>query len=257
MLGALNLSMPLYSGFESIGLPLPGYTAEGRIGGIKFPFDFGIKAGFLPQELLGKMITDFNLNFKYMLLGADIRYSFLKENKIFPLRFSAGLGFNFLDGGIGAALPDGWFFIIDDPEGGINFIRIRDEAQADLVWRTMNVELKTQVSYPFKFVTPYAGAGLIYAWSKAGYKVSGSELKLDAGRQIKDIEKMMMDEEGDYQLTGISGKGFETIKSFNGISARVFGGASINLAYFRIDLTGMYEFINGNFGATVGLRFQL
>jgi opacity protein-like surface antigen len=117
----------------------------------------------------------------------------------------------------------------------------------------MNAEFKTHVSFPFKFVTPYAGAGVSYAISKAGYKVTGSELKTDAGG-IKDIEKLLLDE---YKLTGVSDKGFETIKNFNGISVRVFGGASINLAYFRIDLTGMYEFLNGNFGATVGLRFQL
>jgi hypothetical protein len=256
MLECFNIFIPVYERFESIGLPVPGYTVEGRIGGFKLPFDFGIKAGFLPQELLGKMISDFNLNFKYMLFGADIRYSFLKENKIFPLRFSAGLGFNFLDGGIIAALPDGLSFLFNDPDGGINFIRVRDEAQADLVWRTMNVELKAQASFPFKFVTPYAGAGVSYALSQAGYKVITSELKADTGT-IKDIEKMLLDEEGKYKLTGISDKGFEAIKKFNGINARVFGGASINLAYFRIDLTGMYEFISGNFGATVGLRFQL
>jgi opacity protein-like surface antigen len=258
ILGGFGIKVPFNENesIKSMGLPLPGYTVEARIGGVKFPFDFGIKAGFLPQELLGKMIPDFDLNFKYMLLGADIRYSFLKENKILPVRFSAGLGFNFLDGGIGASLPEGLEFTFENPENSNNYKLTPTEAKADLVWRTMNAELKAQVSFPFKLVTPYAGAGVSYAMSQAGYKVTGTKLNIDRD-SINDVEKLLMDEEGKYKLTGISGTGFETIKKYNGISARAFGGASINLAYFRIDVTGMYEFISGNFGATIGLRFQL
>jgi hypothetical protein len=190
-----------------------------------------------------------------MLLGADVRYSILKYNKILPLQLSAGLGFNYLDGGIGSVMPEELLLSFDDPANGVNNIRIPAEAQADLLWRTVNIELKTQVSFQFRFLTPYAGAGVSYAFSRAGYKVTATELKTDAG-EIKDIEKLMLDEDGKYKLTGISDKGFETIKTFNGISARVFGGASINLIYVRLDLTGMYEFLSGKFGATVGLRFQ-
>jgi opacity protein-like surface antigen len=256
MLGSFNIIAPFYENesISNMGLPLPGYTADIRVGGVKFPFDFGIKAGFLPQEFLGKMITEYNVNFKYMLIGADIRYSILKENKILPVRFSAGLGFNFLDGGINSVLPKDLSFSFDDPDKeGTSYTLTPTEAQADLVWRTMNAELKAQASFPFKFVTPYVGAGVSYAWSQAGYKVTASKLEIDTG-SIDAVEKLLKDK---YNLTGISGTGFETVKTINGISARVFGGASVNLAYFRIDVTGMYEFLSGSFGATVGLRFQL
>jgi hypothetical protein len=129
------------------------------------------------------------------------------------------------------------------------------KARAGLEWRTMTIDLKTQISFPFKFLTPYAGAGVSYARSQAGYKVTTPELTVNYGGVLSDnIKKTLQDE---FKLTGISGTGFETIKTFNGVSARVFGGASINIAYFRIDLTGMYEFISGNFGTSIGLRFQL
>jgi opacity protein-like surface antigen len=255
MLECFDINLPFndVESLNSMGLPLPGYTADVRIGGIKFPFDFGLKAGYLPQELLGKMSESVNFNFKHMLLGADIRYSFI-DNKTFPLKFSAGLGFNYLDGGINAALPEELSFTFtDSDDNGYTLNPVT--ARAGLVWKTINAELKTQVSFPFKFITPYAGAGVSYAWSQTGYKVTASELTVNDGDELSDeIKKILMDE---YDLTQVSGAGFETIKTFNGVSLRVFGGASVNLAYFRIDLTAMYEFLSGRFGATVGLRFQL
>jgi opacity protein-like surface antigen len=256
MLECFDIKLPFndVESLNSMGLPLPGYTADVRVGGVKFPFDFGLKAGFLPQELLGKMSESVNFNFKYLLLGADIRYSILKENKTFPVKLSVGLGFNYLDGGINAALPEELSFSFTDPDDN-GFTLNPVTAQAGLVWRTMNGELKAQVSFPFKFVTPYAGAGVSYAWSQAGYKVTASELTVNNGDDLSDDIKNLLLEE--YKLTQVSGTGFETIKTFNGVSLRVFGGASVNLAYFRIDLTAMYEFMSGRFGATVGLRFQL
>jgi hypothetical protein len=112
------------------------------------------------------------------------------------------------------------------------------DPQLDIIWKTTSIEFKTQVSFPYKIVTPYAGAGISYAWSQAGYKIS---IPIDTSA----LEALGVN---------VSDK---TIKKFSGINTRLFGGLSINLAYVRLDLTGMYEILNSNFGASFGLRFQM
>jgi opacity protein-like surface antigen len=253
MLKCFDLRLPFNNvdNLNNYGLPLPNYTVDVRFGGFNYPFDFGLKAEYLPQKLMGNIIEDFNFLFKQILFGMDIRYSFI-NNKLIPIKFSFGMGINFLDGGIIADLPKGVEYSLNNST--TNYILTpTEEAQAGIEWRTLNGELKAQFSFPFKFLTPYAGAGISYAWTQAGYKVTTPELQIDNRKLTSDEEKQMRDR---LEITGISEKGFETMISYRGISARVFGGASINLAYFRIDMTAMYEFINGNLGATIGLRFQ-
>jgi len=225
-----------------IGLPIPGYTVEGRIGGIILPFDIGVKFGYLPPNIV-KNFTDFDL--KHLLLGFDVRYSLLNRKILIP-KLSIGLGFNFMDGGITT--------YHSSPSSSIDFSGDQTLApsQIDLLWRTMSVEFKAQASFPFKFITPYAGAGVSYAWSRTGYKV-----KTDSEHPINDDIKTILKEE-DQQIKVTSDTGFEKINKFSGgISARAFGGVSLNIAFFRIDITGMYDFIGGNLGGTLGMRFQL
>jgi hypothetical protein len=170
-----------------------------------------------------------------MLIGADVRYA-LVNSKVIPMRLSVGLGFNYLNGGISKELGT-LSFTYGSPSTTFNM----NDSQLDIIWRTTSIELKLQASFPYKIVTPYAGAGISYAWSQAGYKVSGSTSV-----------------QGQNLPSGIdvSGNSFESIIKDSSINTRVFGGLSINLAYVRLDITGMYEILNNNFGATFGLRFQ-
>jgi opacity protein-like surface antigen len=257
LLGSFNLNLPFGDNatLMDIGLPLPGYTIDVRLGGVVLPFDIGLKFGFLPQDLLGNMFEDFNFGIRQMLLGVDFRYSLINNRKIFPLRFSVGLGFNYLDGGINAGIPTNLSFSFTDVDDK-SFTIVSSEANAGLEWRTINTGLKVQVSVPLKFLTPYAGAGVSYAWSQAGYRYkAGISIEDASGAPValSAVEELLKE----YGLTDISEEGFESIIRINGISARAFGGASINMSYVRLDLTGMYEFISGYFGVTVGLRFQL
>jgi hypothetical protein len=249
MLECFDLILPFddVDNLNNIGLPLPGYTVDIRFGGFNYPFDFGLKAAYLPQKFMGNVMKDFNFLFKQILFGMDIRYSLI-NHKLIPVKFSFGMGINFLDGGITGLMPDGFTYSFNN-----NALESIEESRAILEWRTLNGELKAQFSFPFKFLTPYAGAGVSYTWTQAGYKVTTPELQVDKRKLTSNDEKLLRDS---FDLTGISEKGFETMKSFNGISARAFGGFSINLAYIRIDMTAMYEFFSGDFGGTIGLRYQ-
>lgn len=260
MLGALypdiDISFLKNELLENIGIPLPGYTVEGRIGGFILPFDIGVKAGYLPQNVLGNISNDFKFGLKHMLLGLDFRYCLLNK-KVFPLRVSAGFGVNYLEGGISALLPTKSNFNFKDPvNSSISYNISTTDTNAGIEWRTISAELKAQISFPMKFFTPYAGAGVSYAYSTAGYRIKSDIEVKDGGGNIIPLETVNNILKG-YGLTGISANGFESINAFHSFNARAFGGASINLWVIRIDLTAMYEFLSGNFGATFGMRFQL
>jgi len=214
--------------------PLPAYTIETRIGVPVVPVDIGVKVGYLGQDWLKPLL---NIGIRNLLLGADVRYVIV-NSKVLPMRLSVGLGFNYLSGGLSYSPPSNLEFsdsgddlTVEKPEVGIN-------------WRTTSIELKVQASFPYKIITPYAGAGLSYAWSRAGYEVTGLISDLDKGK----LKQLGID---------VSKDGFEKNKSDHDINTRVFAGFSINIVYVRLDLTAMYEILNKNFGATLGLRFQM
>jgi len=253
-----NMDFSNASTFKNIGLPIPGYTAEARIGGIIIPFDFGIKFGYIStgafESLLENSSSELPFGLKNMLIGADVRFSPL-DKKVFPVRLSVGLGFNYIKGEITAALPDTLSYSFTDKNSGENFAISQTDGQLGIKWSTSVLELKTQISFPLKFITPYAGVGISYAFSQAGYYVNsgisatrnGSPVDINA---VKDLLES-------FGLTGVSETGFETVKKNNSFNSRAFGGFSLNLAFLRLDLTGMYNFRGGDFGITLGSRFQL
>ena len=253
LLDCFNLGLPLFDlnkKYSDLGLLLPCYTVEARIGGVKIPFDVGLKAGFLHQNVIKDLFDIFDYGLQQMLFGADVRYCIVSQ-KVIALRFSVGLGFNYLQGSLINTIPSAQSYAFTY-NGSNHRLNAEPNSKASIEWRTINVEFKPQISFPFKFITPYAGAGVSYAWSRAGYRVKTS--KLTQSGNINDLENILKEE---YKLTRISSTGFETLNKFNNIGARAFGGASINIAHFRIDITGMYELFDGYYGATVGLRFQL
>jgi hypothetical protein len=43
----------------------------------------------------------------------------------------------------------------------------------------------------------------------------------------------------------------------NSFNVRAFGGISFDLVFIRLDLTGMYNFLDKNYGGSLGVRLQL
>lgn len=226
--------------FKGIGLPVPAYTAEARIGGIIIPIDVGLKFGILKpdfsKDLLDKFTSDSGFGLDYLLIGGDVRYALINK-KVFPLRLSIGLGVNYLRGGISSAFTQ----TINLTGGSIPFT----DSTMEVLWNTLNFELKAQVSFPFAIITPYLGAGASYSISEAGFKVTGDITNAAHINQLKTLG-----------MTDASAEGFEYIKEINSFNVRAFGGFSINLSVIRLDFTGMFNVLNGNFGASFGIRFQ-
>jgi len=234
-----------------LGFPLLGYTTEARIGGLFFPFDIGIKYGTLGDNFNTNSIPFFNknidANMKYLLYGADIRFAVFKP-KVMPVRICIGIGYNRLEGGISATLSDfnGSF---DFEDYAINIVA----PDLNLIWETECLELKTQISFPISFVTPYAGAGISYARSKAGYQINSP---VSITGDTETIKQVLAELGINIDINDLS-KGFHSTKEVNGFNARLYGGVSLNLSVVKLDLTAMYNIFGGEWGGTIGLRLQL
>ena len=233
----------------NIGLPLPGYTVEGRLGGFVLPFDIGIKFGYIPS--LNIPVADVGL--EYLLIGTDLRYSLLPK-KIPVVKVSVGLGYNHMSGGISKTLPMGQSFAFNGPNDTDYTLSITNP-KVGLRWQTNVLELKAQASFSLKVITPYLGLGLSYGWSEAGYQVE-TDVRINGApaSQANDEVKQILGQAG---LSNLGDTGFESIINNDAFNVRFFGGFSINLPMVRFDFTGMYNVISSNWGVTFGTRFQL
>jgi hypothetical protein len=230
--------------------PLPAYVVEGRLGGFVIPFDIGVKFGALPDApLLASADADIN----FLLVGADFRYGLIKQGIVAP-NVSIGFGVNYLKGGISVPIGAGMSFSFND--GAKDHTLALAKPTAGLSWKTLTLELKAQVSKTLLIVTPYAGAAVSYAVvSKAGYGVE-TQVTYD-GAPIDDaaIDTIKENVPG---LSDINANGFSSSYSrHDSWGIRLFGGLSFNLAIIKIDLTGMFNLIDQNYGVTLGVRAQL
>jgi hypothetical protein len=231
---ALGFSIP----FDGKKLILPIYAGEARVGGLFLPFDLGIKAGVLPSvELWG---SDVKTN--YTLIGADIRYALTEGGVILP-GISVGLGFNYLKGGLEASVGDKQIYNI----GGTQTIEI-DKPNVNLFWSTKVLDFKVQLSKSIVIITPYLGVGVSYAWSEAGYEAEAPVTV--PGGALSDAQAYI-------DGMNIDGNKLSSTIKVDGLSVRAFGGLSVNLVVFKLDLTGLYNFRDSNYGASFGARFQL
>ena len=257
--GFTTLEMPVIktlSGYFGYKLPfntdkmfLPAYTAEARLGGFFLPFDIGFKFGYLPP--LGLWGTNMKMN--YMLAGGDIRFALL-DRKVLP-KISLGLGLNYMKSGIGGKA--GQDIVIE--YGGAADTICLERPEVNLDWSTVSLDFKLQISKSFVIITPYLGVGGSYAWSSAGYSVdtkvtSDGSASLTAA-ELADIKQYLRNSGVDALDLGNSGLS-STIKD-SAFNFRAFGGLSVNLMAFRLDLTGLYSFRDKNYGASFGARLQL
>ena len=235
--------------FDTGKLFLPAYTAEARLGGLFLPFDVGFKFGYLPP--IGLWGTDMDMN--YLLAGADLRFAIL-DKAVLP-KISFGVGVNYLKAGIGGSAGKAQKLEFGDPG---NFITI-DRPDVNLKWDTVALDFKLQISKSILLVTPYLGLGGSYAWSSAGYSID-AKITNNVGNEIDTSDiKAINDYLASIGAEGmdINGKGLSSVIKNKAFGFRAFGGFSVNLMMFKLDLTGLYDFRGNNFGGSFGFRFQV
>ncbi|MDR2020762.1 MAG: hypothetical protein LBQ14_08370 [Treponema sp.] len=246
------------SDFDDIfAFALPAAAGELRLGGFFLPFDLGVKAGVLPSLDIGDM------NLSYTFVGFDVRYALLKEeSRGWKPNISVGAGFNYIRekfGGISVGsgpmtwtVPSG----INGTTGGIVSL---SAPSLDLDWSNMTLDLKAQVSKRLIYIfTPYLGLGGSFGWStfgyglnsNIGYTLSGGGGPGTMGNLRDDLAKLGIP--FDVDATSLSGEEKVFTAGF-----RAYGGLAINIWKIILDVTGMYNFLDQNYGASVGLRVQI
>ena len=273
----------LPAALDGLGVPLPAAVVDGRIGGIFLPFDVGFKVGFLAQAVKDMVAsTAKGYSMDYQMFGADIRYALIQENLVMP-GVSIGVGFTQLNGFV-AMNP----FAGDVRFGGIPYVNdngtpgdttddtiptdgklVFTNPQLKLEWKSSVIDLKAQVSKNLLILTPYAGLGASVGISEAGGGLNttvkildGSDVELYTGQAAIDA---LADAKAKAAASGspfpdlptITADGIKVLKAVNGWAYRIYGGTSVNLAFFHLDLQGMYNLATQSLGVTVGARIQL
>ena len=260
-------------GYDDVGdipdvLPLPAAAFEGRLGGFVWPFDIGFKIGFIPESI-GDGMSDSGLALDYFLVGFDVRYALL-EGKGFMPKLSVGGGFNYLKGGVSATADGGqdYTFTYNPGTGDETHTISVTDPEVGLEWKTTVIDLKAQASWKFLIFTPYVGLGLSHGWSSAGYFID-SDVTYD-GNELTDAQLAALladlreyndyleqSGQGGFDIPNVSSTGIDSSVDVTGFAMRTFGGLSITpFPFVRFDLTGLYNFFDGAYGGSLGIRIQ-
>jgi len=246
----------LYPGLvENLGMPLPAWCVEGRIGGLGFPFDIGVKIGYLPKDAAVLLPKD--MTFDYLLVGADFRYGILEDSVATPA-LSVGVGVNYMSGTVTYKGIAGSSQVIDTGIGGnYNYLRVTDP-DVTFFWRALSVDVKAQLSKNLLFITPYIGAAASYTV----YAEAGGGLSSTVERSSDNTNWFAVDSNDSQQIESligadVSGTHITVTSAANGWGLRAFGGVAFNLLIIKIDLHAMYNILNSALGFSVNVRAQL
>ena len=237
---AMGVSLPAYATAMG-GLPLPVYTINGRIGGFLLPFDIGLKLGYMPT------LTVSNLGVNYFLAGADLRYALLQDG-ITP-GLSVGFGVNYIQANVSYTFPNQSLYV-----SSLSSTVAMNNPTATLGLKDLTYELKAEVSKNLLVVTPYAGAALDLSEMEADAGFNGTiDYNGSPLTNSTDIANLNKATGANFSQNGIT----YTANSNNIWGARLYGGFSFNIVFFKIDLKAIYTFPSGNLGADLGARFQM
>jgi len=233
----LGFTLPNELTSLGIGVPLPSYTIDARLGLPFLPLDIGVKLGIIPENL----IKSTNYGVKYTLAGADVRFPVVKQNVVLPA-VSLGVGFNYLSSTISTtATGMGTTMDLSSFVGSPAVLDFSDPKVA-FTMESKTIDAKLQVSKSLLIFTPYLGVGYSYGWSKAGGGMLANVNYNGSTITPSDIETINTALEGANQTPlDLSATQVLISSANNGGAFRAFGGVSINILVLKIDISGMYN----------------
>jgi len=250
---------------KTYGVPFPTIAVGARLGGFGLPFDMGFKLGMIPES--AKDLFSDNITADYLLIGGDVRLPVVKGKGLIPT-LSIGGGYTFVRGRIGItdAIAGPETVDITDMMNVAGYTTYGSEllsytldfTDPDLVfsWDTHTIEAKAQASWNALIFTPSIGIGAAYGISNAGGGLSSAMVYSEDGTPNANLTDLQ-DAFAYYGYPAPTATGIEVVSDANGWSFWVFGGTAINLFFVKIDLSAMYNFLNGDYGGSVNVRVQL
>ena len=244
----LSITLPSEITDSGFGIPFPTYVVDARVGIPFLPIDIGAKLGVITPDMTSSLSSDVSVD--YVLAGFDIRTPIIKGNLLLPaISFSAG--YNYLSGGVTTTVASAGTLT-----SGINLDSLISGASIDytdpdirFAWETQTIDFKLQASKSLLIITPYAGVGYAYGWSKAGGGVSSD---ITYSNTTEEAVRQALEAAG-YDIE-LSGDGFTILSESSGGSLRAFGGISVNLFVLKLDLNAMYNVNTESLGASANVR---
>ncbi|MDA3941350.1 MAG: hypothetical protein PF693_18925 [Spirochaetia bacterium] len=244
---SFNFSLPSAITDSGYGVPFPAYVIDARIGIPFLPIDIGAKLGVLTPEMSASLSSDVAVD--YTLVGFDIRTPIIKGNLVLPA-ISLSAGYNYLSGGVNASVAGVGDLSSIDLNPVLDTVLSYTDPDIRFAWETHTIDFKLQVSKSLLIITPYAGLGYNYGWSKAGGGIS-SDIAYSKGETEASVRKALEDAGYDVEL---SNTGFTIFSEAAGGSFRAFGGLSVNLFILKLDLNAMYNISTQSLGASANVR---
>jgi hypothetical protein len=237
LLGLIRLKLPPGLAF----LPLPFVVANARLGGLIIPFDIGIKAGFLPQNLQNAVP---GYTFGYQNFGIDARFPLVRENFLLPT-ISVGGGLSLMRAMVQADQLAQDVVVTTSALPGRELTLTAPTLIMEL--GAYNVEAKIQISKNILWLfTPYLGASVAYG----------------KGTAQASLESTIADSSGDLSYwknhgLNIDPRGIHRQGEFGSLALKAYGGMSLDVLILKVDAQAMYDILSEAMGASIGVRLQL
>jgi hypothetical protein len=252
----LGVGAEIPEALETYGVPFPAIAADARLGGFILPFDVGVKFGFIPDK--AKDLFSDKVTADYLLAGFDARLRLVEGSRFVPT-ISAGAGYNFLRGTVGINdVSPGETINIDaimEPLYGVGTYELTiTDPDLAFNWDTHTIQGKAQASWDLAVLTPHVGFGVAYGFADAGGGLFSSlSYNNENGTDLTDVQNA-------FEALGYTvptSEGIEVVSDANGYSFWVYGGTAINIVFVSLDLSAMYNFLSGAYGASANVRIQL
>jgi hypothetical protein len=254
----LGFEASIPAALKTYGVPFPAIAVDARLGGFILPFDIGVKFGFIPED--AKALFSDKVTADYLLAGADVRLRVIEGRGILPT-LSAGAGYNYMQGALGINDVGSGPTVIDIESimttyypypAGTYTITVADP---DLVfsWQTHTIQAKAHASWDLAILTPHVGFGAAHGFSQAGGGLFSSlSYQLDNGtpQEVADAFEAF-----GYPIP--TAEGIEIVSDANGWSFWVYGGTAFNIGFIVLDVSALYNFLSGAYGASANVRLQL
>ena len=256
----LGVASSIPDQLKTYGVPFPAIAADARLGGFILPFDVGVKFGFIPEK--AKTLFSDEVTADYLLAGVDARLRLVEGRGVLPT-VSAGAGYNFMRGTIGVA--DVKFSETIDitsvmgaagyaTGGGEIYELIITDPDLAFSWDTHTIQGKAQASWNLAILTPHVGLGAAYGFSNAGGGLFSS-LAYNTNTAVTFSQVQDAFDSFGYPIPTVDG--LEITSDANGWSFWVYGGTAFNIFFIKLDLSAMYNFLSGTYGASANVRIQL
>jgi hypothetical protein len=230
--------------FSSLGVPLPMYSLDARLGIPLLPMDIGVKFGALNPET----IPLDSISVGFQMVGIDARWAVMEGKGPLP-EISLGVGYTWLSGDIISPIDSQ---TVDISGTGTGTELVLSDSDMYYKWSSNILDFKAQVSKKLLIMNLSAGAGYSYGISEAGGGISAATVTVD-GHEITQSEISQLED-----ATGVSidDGGLSVMSKINGGSFRVFGGVGFNLFVLKLDVGLLYGVTSQTMGMTTNVRIQ-